>query len=286
MIHARAARGGELLAVSEGSIPLAWLKSEHIRFIPLQIEKIALLDQIKLKAINPHQTEKRGKASSIPLEVKVIATKYGALQPFPNIPVIFVSKQTGEILCKGNSDEYGMAQGFLPALSTQAPIVEIDAQIDLAAFTGLDPTSALYVIVEQQNPILPATFQVTLEQQVIFIESHELIGGSPVEITTIEPVIKHDLASKGYSFTTHPAEADYMIRINASATTGNSYNGIYFVYVDANLSIVDQVTGKEVFKTHVSQVKGGGSDYKKAGKKAYVSAANQLKEKIQASGFH
>ncbi|MBC8314974.1 MAG: hypothetical protein H8E51_05680, partial [Bacteroidetes bacterium] len=284
-IHARATKNGELLAVSEGSIPIAWLEAEKIDFIPVQLRKIALLDDIELKAINPHQTEKRGKASSVPLEVQVLIAQNGELKPFSNVPVIFVSKQNGNILCKGNSNETGMAQGFLPGLQTNATLVEINAQIDISAFADLDTNTALYALVEQQNPILPASFRINMERQVFYIESEELMGQSPMEINTIEPVIKHYFAGKGYYFTNIPSDADYTILIEASTTTGNKYQGIYFSFVDANLSIVDHSTGKEVFKTHIDQVKGGGSDFTKAGKKAFVSAAARLKEKIRASGF-
>jgi len=85
---------------------------------------------------------------------------------------------------------------------------------------------------------------------------------------------------KGYQFTDNPGEADYLIKIAASATTGTSHQGIYFTYVDANLSIINRLDNKEIFKTHVDQVKGGGANYVKAGKKAYTNAAEQLKEAV------
>ncbi len=284
-IHARATINGELLAVSEGSIPIAWLEAEKIDYIPIQLRKIALLDDIELKAINAHQTEKRGKASSGPLQVQVLIAQNGELKPLPNVPIIFVSKQNGNILCKGNSNETGVVQGFLPGLQTNATRIEIDARIDISAFADLDTNTALYALVEQQNAVFPAAFLITMERQFFFVESEELLGQSPMEINTIEPVIKQYFAGKGYHFTNIPADADYTIRIEASTTTGNTYKGIYFSFVDANLSITDHSTGKVVFKTHIDQIKGGGSDFKKAGKKAFVSAAARLKEKIQASGF-
>jgi len=69
--------------------------------------------------------------------------------------------------------------------------------------------------------------------------------------------------------------------IEASSTTGTNYQGVYFTFVDANISVINQSTNKEVFKTHVDQVKGGGTNYTKAGKKAFVNAAEQLKEAVK-----
>ncbi|NQV03535.1 MAG: hypothetical protein HQ542_12875 [Bacteroidia bacterium] len=284
-IHARATKNGEIQAVSEGSIPIVWLETEKIGYIPPQLEKIAFLKEIELKAMNARQTEKIGKASKIPLEVQVLVLKNGTLNPFQNVLVNFVSKQDGSLLCKGNSNEQGVAQGFLPGIQTSAPIFEIEAQVDIATFADLDTNTAFYALVKQQNIILPAAFQINMEHQLFYVESVEVLGRHPVEIKTIEPVIKQYFADKGYHFTDIHDDADYSIQIEASTTTGNVYNGIYFSFVDANLSIIDLSSDEEVFKTHIDQVKGGGSNYLKAGKKAYVSAATSLKEKLQTSDF-
>jgi len=102
-----------------------------------------------------------------------------------------------------------------------------------------------------------------------------------MQIKTIEPVVKETLAKAGYQFTNQPEKADYLIQIDASSTTGTQYRGIYFTYVDANLSVVNQKNKKEVFKTHIDQVKGGGANYVKAGKKAFVQAAEKLKVAVE-----
>ena len=284
-IQARATRHGEIQAVSQGTIPIVWLKGEKISYVPSQMEKINLLKEIKLKAINASQTEKRGKASSSPLEVQVMVMENSALKPLSNVPVKFVLKQTGKVLCHGNSNEQGVAQGFLPGIQASSPIVEIDALVDIATFADLDTNTAFYALVNQQNTILPASFQITMEHQLIYLISNEILGRYPLEIKTIEPVIKQYFSDKGYYFTGIPDDADYTIHVEASTTTGNVYNGIYFSFVDANLSIVEQASGDEVFKTHIDQVKGGGSDFSKAGKKAFVITADKLKEKLQTSGF-
>ena len=81
------------------------------------------------------------------------------------------------------------------------------------------------------------------------------------------------------------AEADFIIRIKANTTTGTYYHGIYFAYLDANVSVMDNSTGEEIYKTHLDQLKGGGANYKKAAKKAYALGAIKLKEMLESSFF-
>ena len=80
-------------------------------------------------------------------------------------------------------------------------------------------------------------------------------------------------------------DADYIININANTTTGSQYQGIYLAFLDVNYSLIETISGGEIYKTHLDQIKGGGGDYKRAGKKAYILGAEELKESIFNSGF-
>ena len=107
----------------------------------------------------------------------------------------------------------------------------------------------------------------------------ETIDKRPVDIKVIEPELKNVLADKGYQFIDYKTDADFEIFVNAATTAGNTYQGIYFSYVNATMSIIDVSTGLEVLKTSVEQIKGGSSNSKKAGIKALNLASDQLKEK-------
>ena len=106
-----------------------------------------------------------------------------------------------------------------------------------------------------------------------------------MDIKTLEPIVKEILAEKGYNFVDNEKDADFVIKINANTTTGSQYEGIYFAFLDANLSVIDSTSGEEIYKSHLDQVKGGGSNYVKAGKKAYMLGAKKLKEVIKGSSF-
>lgn len=271
-------KNGNVVAVSMGSIPLKWLQAQNISFLPKELERINKLNQFKLDPLQSDINVKAGMASEKPVAVKVSINSDAGSEPASNIPLLFVNKQSGKVLCKATSDEMGVASAFLPPMGFDIPKVQIEAMVDIATYVPLDTTSSYAALVQKNLNMIPARMQVHVQKQVYCIQSEELLLGSPLEIKTIEPMLKQALVDQGYQFTDYPEEADFLILIEASSTTGTSYQGIFFTFVDANLSVINNSNDKEVFKTHVEQVKGGGADYVKAGKKAYAQAAEKLKE--------
>lgn len=275
-IHNQVVKNGEIVAVSNGHIPLSWLTAQHIVYLPEELARIELIDKFNLEAINPDLFIKAGIKSDIPLQTKVTVNGEVA----PNIPIQLIDKQSKEVISTAISNNMGMADGYVPALDYTNPLMEVEALVSIADYVPMDTLTAYYSIVKKQTRVIPAHFLLRISKQVYCIQSNERLSGSLMEIKTIEPIIKQALVDEGYQFTDNPEEADFIINIEADATTGTSHQGIYFTYVDANLSIVNQVDNKEIFKTHVDQVKGGGANYAKAGKKAYLNAATQLKEAL------
>lgn len=104
----------------------------------------------------------------------------------------------------------------------------------------------------------------------------------------LENVVKGELSAYGCNFTTDPAAADYVIRIEASAREYNKANvtgtTVFFAFVDATLSIDKNVTGQRIFEDEIS-VKGSHTEsFEEAArdgfKKASKEISNLLKENI------
>lgn len=277
-INASVSQNGELLAVSKGSIPLAWLNSENIDYTPEQIELMKTLGTYKLKVVKAPETIKLGKASTESIKIQIVnnVNENGV----SGIPVSYYEQKTDNIVCGDQTNETGIAECFLPAFQTENPIVTLSARINLADYLNISRNSVYYAIATRQNPVIPVSINLLTEKLTVFVQSTELIQGKSMGILTLEPIVKNSLAEKGYNFVDNEKDADFIIHIDANTTTGSKYQGIYFAFLDANVSIVDADSGEEIYKTHLDQVKGGGSDYKKAGKKAYTIGAKKLKENI------
>ena len=277
-ISASVTKNGKLIAVSKGSVPLSWLEKENIEYLPEQITKMKALEGYQLLVKNTPKTIKLGMPLTEPLEIEVLNNLSGDGIAVEGIPVSLINTETGESLCIALTNELGISTCYLPSIQTENPIFRIDASIDLAEYLNIQKNSIYFVIASQQNPVMPVSIDFVTEKPTVFIQSKELIQGKPMDIKTLEPSVKETLAEKGYNFVDNKNDADFIITINANTTTGSEYEGIYFAFLDINFSVIETSNGEEIYKTHLDQIKGGGSNYKKAGKKAYLLGAKRLQE--------
>lgn len=97
--------------------------------------------------------------------------------------------------------------------------------------------------------------------------------------------VKGALAAQGCNFVDDPTKADYIIRIYASARKYNTFQGAYFTYIDAVVSIDKTATGQRIFEDETS-VKGSHTlGYDEAARDGYKKTSNEitklLKENIK-----
>jgi len=284
-ISASVMKYGKLIAASKGSVPLSWIEKENIEYLPEQIKKMKALEGFQLSVKKASDKIKLGIPSTESTEIQVFENKGGEEVAVEGIPINLINSETGEILCMSPTNELGISICHLPSVQTENPVFRINATINLAKYLNIRDNSIYFTIASAQNPIVPVSIDLITEKPTVFIQSTEMIQGKPMDILTLEPTVKETLAEKGYNFVDNKNDADFIIEINANTTTGSQYQGIYFAFLDINFSIVDPSKDEEILKTHLDQIKGGGSDYKKAGKKAYMLGAEKLKESIVDSFF-
>ncbi|NQU31764.1 MAG: hypothetical protein HQ521_00880 [Bacteroidetes bacterium] len=280
-ITASASKNDKLLAVSKGSIPIAWLENENVDFLPEQIKLMDVLKDYQLSVVSSPSSIKLGMATTIPVEIEISENNKLPATPVVGIPLEISNSETQDILCSSISNELGISSCYLPSIQSDKPVIRVMVSIDLSDYLNIERESFFYTIASRQNPVVPIIIDLATEKPTIYIKSEELIQGKTMDIKTLDPVIKESLAEKGYNFVDNKTDADYIITINANTTTGSQYQGIYFAFLDINLSIIETSTSEEIYKTHIDQIKGGGSDYTKAGKKAYFLGSERLKESLK-----
>lgn len=93
--------------------------------------------------------------------------------------------------------------------------------------------------------------------------------------------VKGELSAQGCSFVDDPTAADFIIRISASARKYNEYQGAYFTYVDAAVSIDKQTTGQRIFEVEVS-VKGAHTlGYDDAARDGYKKLSKEISKLLK-----
>ncbi|MDR3188251.1 MAG: hypothetical protein LBT94_03580 [Prevotellaceae bacterium] len=102
-------------------------------------------------------------------------------------------------------------------------------------------------------------------------------------VRLLETKLKAELSKRGYSFVANRQSADWLLTIDASTREGSETNGVYVSYLDAEISIIEQRTRKEIYGNTFTDLKGAGLDYKTAGRKAYDSGLKAITDEIVKS---
>lgn len=277
--HASVRQNGVAIAAAEAGMPLEWLTRNGIIWQPAPLERIRLLEHIR---ISSPQTEIHVRADMQvvnPLEVRLASGSAG--QDLSDIPVRFELAHNGQLLCEGITNKSGLAHCYPDAFRSSPPVQYVLASIDLASFTGLDPTSAFYAQLERIQQPGAARITLHVEPLRIFVKSLEKDHHNRnMSVRYIEPALKASLAGAGFTFVDNNQSAELMISVDAKARHGSAVQGIYFAYVDANVSIIDLSSGREIYQSGVSSVKGAGADYRRAVVKAYEEAAEEISRAV------
>lgn len=97
--------------------------------------------------------------------------------------------------------------------------------------------------------------------------------------------VKGELAASGCNFVDNPTNADIVIRIKASARKYNEFQGAYFTYIDAELTIDKTATGQRIFEDELSTKGAHTLSYDEAARDGYKQIkkdiVKQLKENIK-----
>jgi len=112
----------------------------------------------------------------------------------------------------------------------------------------------------------------------VYVQSEETNFEQPVQI--LAPKLKAELSKHGCSFTDFKEQADWLLFIHASTRRGSSVDGMCFSYLDVQISLTENRTGKEIYSNNFTDLKGGALDYERAGRKAYDDGLDKITNEI------
>lgn len=238
----------------------------------------SLLNQIELKAKNPKVDAQVGKPLRTPLEV--IVTNTATSQPIANFPVKFsFIRGSGDIVAHAKSDKNGIAATQIAKVTGTEKLQLVRAEANVAGMLG-ENASPLLTMLAKSFTVPDTRFTLNVVSLAIMFETEETLLGNRLKLPRIEPLLKNSLAASGFTFVDDPAKANMMVTIKSNGRDGGEYQGLYSVYVDANISVTDLNSGEEVYKTSFNNVKGVSINYEKAGMKAYDEIAESLQKKV------
>ena len=111
----------------------------------------------------------------------------------------------------------------------------------------------------------------------IYIESKEDMFGK--NSTLITNKIKSVLSKNGCSFTNDISQADFILKLNASARKHGNSGEIVFCYADVEVELVKKQTQKTVYQEELKE-KGGHTTYENAAREAFEAAGKTIAGKL------
>ncbi|MBF0433203.1 MAG: hypothetical protein HQK83_18125 [Fibrobacteria bacterium] len=247
----------------------------------LQSQLQTILSAIKFETRQKDYSVPAGKALPEPLEVTLTSglepTKPVQLKIFP---VIFsFTHGEGKLIPLTRTDNSGKARTTVTQFTSPDKTFKITATPSLESIWGKDSLSILQKQFMKKLKSPSLQFSISIRSLSAYITSIETNLGKPLSPLMLEPVLKEELARFGYVFVDKKNDADMHIAIKAKSRQGNSAYGLFFSYVDYNVSIKNSKENKEIFKTSATDIKGGQLDFKQAGLKAFEKAREKLRNK-------
>ncbi len=169
-------------------------------------------------------------------------------------------------------------------VTNKGKVQQIKAALDIEAIMGdiaKDKLSSQLFAFESNIPECKITVEV--EGKKAFMEIEETDFGNPSQRKTIGNGFKKELSEKLFSFTDSKQKADVTVKISCKTTKGAylEKNDLYIVYIDCEISIIDNKTDAEIFSNGFTNFKGMQiRDYENALKDAQQKAIQKINNEI------
>ena len=264
--------------ISSFSTSLAKVKlSSSITYLSPDITNIRQIPFFKFTAINKKLSGKVGFPVRDDLLVNVeIKDVDGVKTPSFNIPIRFMDKEHDIDYGTSWTDNYGNANFKINRVKNSTRNQTIVAELDLDNYLSVGEENKYLSKVLRQSEIPSDNFYLTITESIVFFKVNENNFGVPLGVPVVEPGLKKYLSDAGYKFTDVESTADFIVTINADTRKGGEASGIYFSYVDVNVSIREKKSKKEIFKKSFNGYKGAGGTFEQAGAKSYRGATKDI----------
>ena len=233
----------------------------------------SLLSGIDLSPNKSALTVKLGQP--ITEELTVLA-RGNAGQPLGGLPLkVQFQKGAGEVLGSVITGQEGIAVLQVTGITAPVKLQVLKISVDVEELIRSVKSPVLTGII---NSIPPASTLIVMDvvNPSIYLEASESFDGRDMQQLQVEPRIKNHFIGQGFHFVDNPQDADWQMTLQATATKGVEYSGMYTCFADVNLHVVDRKSGAEIYNNSLSRVKGIDLSYENAANKSFNNAADTM----------
>ena len=233
----------------------------------------SLLSGIELSPNKSDLTVKLGQ----PITEKLTVLARGNTgQPLGGLPLKIQFRQgAGEVLGNVKTDHEGIGLLQVTSITAALKLQVLEISVDVEELISSVKSPVLIGII---NSISPTSTRVLLNviNPSIYLESSESFDGKKLKQLQVEPRIKNHFIGEGFHFVENPEDADWQVTLQATASRGTEYSGMFTTFADVSLSAIDRKSGAEIYKNSLSRVKGIDLSYENAANRAFSNAADEM----------
>lgn len=214
--------------------------------------------------------------------VIVYIEKASACTYYENEVKMVISKTDNILEIAGNYISTGFKQKAKPELEKALNMIEGAAKpfFWLNVFGFDEGRMHQYLAKLQRNEQTAKQLLADLEYGTTYcvVCNADLFGQRYVKLAN---EVKGELSKQGCNFVDNPSAADFVIRVSASARKYNEFQGAYFTYIDAAVSIEKNATGQLIFEDETS-VKGSHTlGYNEAARDGYKKISKEISKLLK-----
>ncbi len=235
-----------------------------------------LLERIEVRTSDGERDAKIGRPLKPPLELSAVL-RDTASPPVARLPFrIAFTRGSGECVDRVQTDGKGIARCAVQKITASDRIQIVEAEMDLLALAGGEQTPPVVRTILGSFTLPGARFVLNVSGVDVFVDADESMFGKPLQQKQIEPVVKSELGARNFSFVDDKSRASLVISIKADVRKGTESFGLAFAFASATVSALDLETGKEIYKSSISDVKEGSDSFEKAASKGLNTLAQRI----------
>jgi len=268
-------KNGKVKATVNNKFPMNAVQFGDLTFLPENFEYIKDLALINLVSENTGYEIKKVDLFKNPINVSVSLNGNNLI----DIPISFSITRDEEVefVTSITTSKLGVAQLVLNTDQIKhSGELLVNATIDVASLLDVEKDSKFIKNLLIENPLQAKQIKTKVLAPTVFVVSKETSLGQPLEINVLAPSVKNALVELDFKFIEAPELADYIIEIESSTRKGQANQFAYFSYLDATVSMRRTDTGKEIYKSSLTSVKGPGANFSLASAAAYEKAKKTI----------
>ena len=236
-----------------------------------------VISDIDLTSINKELYGKFGHPLKEDMIIVASYNKDKVKLPIINLPIkFFFLKGNGKLLEQSKTNSNGLVVAEIFNISSADNRQIVKSELDINSYINKDNSSVILNKLLKSLSIPECEIILNISNISIYIVSNEINFDNSYPISLLDSKIKNEFSKKGFLFSNIKRESDIFINISATSRKGSELFGQYTSFVDLSISVSNSKSDKEIFKKSLSDIKGIGLSYKKAGLNAFDNASKKL----------